>query len=387
LNFGSNILIVPCTEWLKGSQQRLHHLSKEWNKKNNVFIFYLERQDNILTNEIFSERLQYGRVLKIPTAKLKSYTLFLLANFLLQIIYLPSIIKKNKIEVIIAEGLGSSNAAALVSKIMRRKFVFDLSDSYSAFVSSYISNYFARKIFETLATTLTNINIILSNVTVVVSDGLLTSQFDNRKQHKIVNGVSEDYFPTGNSSESAEDKILITFMGAVESWVNFESLFDAIKELNNTNNKKFILRIVGDGLRIKDVKESCNKKGLTQSVAFTGWIPYADLHSYLEDSDFCVLPFDNSEISSLSMPMKIHEYAISKKPIISTPLPEICRIYGSAITYATTKNEYSKAIEILLNDKDLRAKKVEEAYKIARNYSWAELSKKYEELFSINSGN
>jgi glycosyltransferase involved in cell wall biosynthesis len=82
------------------------------------------------------------------------------------------------------------------------------------------------------------------------------------------------------------------------------------------------------------------------------------------------------------MPMKIHEYAISKKPIISSPLPEICRIYGSTIMYATTKDEYVHAVDLLLNDKELRLKHAEEAYKIAKNYSWTELSKKYELLFN-----
>ena len=189
-------------------------------------------------------------------------------------------------------------------------------------------------------------------------------------------------FHDESSLELKEGKILITFMGAVESWVNFESLFDAIRELNKRNDKEFVLRIVGDGIKIKDVKDSCNRKGLTQSVIFTGWVPYEELHNYLADSDFCVLPFDNSAISSLSMPMKIHEYAISKKPIISTPLPEICRIYGSTVMYASTKEEYVRAIELLLNDKDSRLKHAEDAYKIAKNYSWTELSKKYEQLFN-----
>jgi glycosyltransferase involved in cell wall biosynthesis len=385
LNHRSNILIVPCTEWLKGSQQRLHHLSKEWSKKNNVYVFYLERQDNILTNGIFSERLQYGSILKIPTVKIRNYTLFLLANFIFQIIYLPAIVKKNQIQVIVAEGLGTSNAASFISTIMRRRFIFDYSDSYSAFVSSYISSHFARKILESLATLLTNINIGLSSATVVVSDGLLTDRFDSCKQYKIVNGVSEDYFPINKSSSKFnDDKILITFVGAVESWVNFESLLDAIKELNKKDNK-FLLRIVGDGLKLKEVKDMCIGKGLTQSVAFTGWVPYAELHRYLADSNFCVLPFDDSLISSHSMPMKIHEYAISKKPIISTPLPEICKIYGSTVMYASTKEEYVHAIELLLNDKDLTSKQAEAAYKIAKNYSWTELSKRYEQLFNKES--
>ena len=307
LNYRSNILVVPCTEWLKGSQQRLHHLSKEWSKKNKVYVFYLERQDNILSDKIFSDRLEYGTILKIPTIKVRNYTLLLLINFILQVIYLPVIVKKYQIQVIVADGLGTSNAASFVANVLHRRFIFDYSDSYSAFVSSYISNYFGKKIFESLATIFTNINIRLSNATVVVSDGLLTNQFDNRKQHKIVNGVSEDYFSTGDSSDN-DSKVVLTFMGAVESWVNFESLFDAVKELNDKNDKKLVLRIVGDGLKLKQVKDSCNKKGLADSVVFTGWVPYAELHSYLADSDLCVLPFDDSAISFRSMPISLSQF-------------------------------------------------------------------------------
>jgi glycosyltransferase involved in cell wall biosynthesis len=375
-----NILIIPCTEWLKGSQQRLHHLSKEWSKKHKIYVLYLERQDNILNNKIFSDRLQYSNMIKIPTLKLKNYTLFLLSNFLLQTLMIPRVIKRNKIHVIVAEGLGPSNIASIASRLMNRRFIFDYSDSYSAFVSSYISNVFIKKILEVFATILTNINVKLSSATVVVSDGLLDSRANELKQYKIVNGVSEDYFPFGPSrSQSTSGSIVITFVGAVESWVNFKNIIDAIEELNKVQ-PKFILKVVGDGLKLREVKDLCIQKGLNQSAIFTGWVPYEKIHEQIQESDICILPFDNSAISSLSMPMKIHEYAISKKPIISTPLPEIKKIYGSSVMYATSKGEYIHAIGLLLDDEELRLRQIEQAYAIAKNYSWACLAEKYTHL-------
>jgi glycosyltransferase involved in cell wall biosynthesis len=378
-----NILIIPCTEWLKGSQQRLHHLAKEWSKKYKVYVLYLERQDNLFIDKIFSDRLQYSNMVKIPTLKLKNYALFLLSNFLLQALMIPKIIKKNRIHVIVAEGLGPSNVASIVSKVMNRRFVFDYSDSYSAFVSSYISNVFLKKILETFAIILTNINVKFSSVTVVVSNGLLNSRASELKQYKIVNGVSEDYFPLSTvQSQFVNSQIVITFIGTVESWVNFEEIINAIKELNKTEDK-FILKIVGDGLKLREVKETCSQKGLNQSAIFTGWVPYAKLHEYIQASDICILPFDNSAISSLSMPMKIHEYAISKKPIIATPLPEIKKIYGSSVMYAIGKEEYIHAIKLLLEDKELRLRHIEEAYAIAKNYSWTHLAEKYARLLNV----
>lgn len=377
-----NILIIPCTEWLKGSQQRLHHLSKEWSKRHKVYVFYLERQDDISYEISFSERLEYSNMLRIPTLKTKNYTFFLVVNFFLELIFLPKIIKKAQINVIVAEGLGPSNAASIVSKIFKKRFIFDYSDSYSAFVSSYISNFTIKKIFEYFAVLMTNINIKLSNATVVVSDGLLSNnRGEELKQYKIVNGVSEDYFPLSQDLESTDGTIIITFMGAIESWVNFEDIMAAISALNKENKAKFILKIVGDGLKLKELKERTRQKGLNQSVIFTGWVPYGKLHEYIKNSNICILPFDNSSISSLSMPVKIHEYAISKKPIITTPLPEIKKIYGSSVMYATTQEEYIHVIKLLLKDKELKLRLIEEAYLIAKNYSWELLAQRFERLF------
>lgn len=379
-----NILVIPCTEWLRGSQQRFHHLSKEWSKRNNVYAFYLERYDDVKFESNFSEREQYSALIRIPTIKVKNYPFFLLLNFLLQFIFFVRIIKNNKIDVLVAEGLGPSNAASIASKIMKRRFIFDYSDCYASLAASYISNSSLKKIIQYSAILMTHINIKLSNATVVVSDGLLASVTNLLKKHKIVNGVSEDYFPVNQEiDESNDGTVTISFMGAIESWVNFEMVMNAIINLNKENNSKVVLKIIGDGSKLSKVKKRASQKGLGGSVIFTGWVPYTRLHEYIRNSDICILPFDNSCISTLSMPMKIHEYAISKKPIITAPLPEIKKMYGSSVIYATAEQEYMRGITLLLEDKELRVQLVEEAYRIAKKYSWNIIAERYEKLLSL----
>jgi glycosyltransferase involved in cell wall biosynthesis len=374
-----NILIIPCTEWLKGSQQRLHHLSKEWHKRNNIIVFYLERNDDVSYESNSLERLRYSSMVRIPTFRFRNYSLFLFVNFVIQAIFLLKIIKSYKIDVIVAEGIGPSNAGLFASKVTKRRFIFDYSDSYSSFVASYVSNSFLKNLLELVAILMTNINTRFSCATVIVNDKLLLDA--NVRHQKIVNGVTEEYFPiAANSDKNPDGTFVISFMGAVESWVDFNPVMDAIAIFNRKAKRNLILKIIGDGSKLSYAKKLAKEKGIASSVVFTGWVPYSKLYEYLADSDICILPFDCGKISFLSMPMKIHEYAISKKAIISTPLPEIKRIYGSSIIYATSTQEYLTSIEQLLDDKDLKSRLVNRAYTIAKGYSWGRLAVNYERL-------
>ena len=78
------------------------------------------------------------------------------------------------------------------------------------------------------------------------------------------------------------------------------------------------------------------------------------------------------------MPMKIHEYSLFNKPTISAPLPEIMRIYGDSVLYASTVEEYVSSIKLLLEHGERREALVQKAYRIALENSWIALAEKYE---------
>jgi glycosyltransferase involved in cell wall biosynthesis len=378
-----NILVIPCTDWLRGPQQRLHHLAKEWSKNNRVYVFYLVRDDNV-TYEFNVERLKYSRLIKIPAIRSKNFAFFLASNFLIQFIYLLKVIKFASIDVIVAEGLGPSTGAIIAAKLTRRRIIFDYSDYYPSFVGLYVSNNLLSKLLQVVARLVLRINIRFSDATVAVSDGLYKDG-KNYTEHiyKITNGVSVEYFPSYEHTQSSpnNDQVIISFIGAIESWVSLEKVINAIAALNSEGKARFLFQIIGDGSKLKALKELVNQKGLSTTIIFTGWVPYATLHEYIKRSDICVLPFDSGSISAFSMPMKIHEYAISKKPVIATPLPEIKKIYKDSVMYATTAEEYIYAIKLLLRDSNTRLRLIQEAYEVAKKFSWENLAKEYERIF------
>ena len=124
------------------------------------------------------------------------------------------------------------------------------------------------------------------------------------------------------------------------------------------------------------------RRGVSDKVEFAGWITYNELHKYMKNLDICVLPFDNSDISHYSMPMKIHEYSLCKKPIISAPLPEIVKTYSDFVLYASTPREYASCVKLLVENQEKRRNIVQNAYLIAQKNLWTNLAEKYEEVLS-----
>lgn len=377
-----NILIVPCTDWLKGPQQRLHHLAREWSKRNNVYVFNLERNDTI-SYELGADRLRYSTLVKSPMIKSRNLAVLMISNFLLHLLSLIQIIKSKQIDVVVAEGLGASNAALIATKIMKRCFVFEYSDDYPSFVCIYVSNRLFKIILYKLAKLLVKFNVMFSDSTIVVSDKLFhEAKINGGKQvYTILNGVSEEFFLTEPKQKTfGNSSTIITYIGAIEPWVSFKNVIDAVSNLSRKNNMRIVFQIVGDGTCLESLKVYVNKKGLGEIVKFTGWVPYIKVREYIMMSDICVLPFDLSKISVCSMPMKINEYAISKKPIITTPIPQIKRVYGCSVIYATTMEEYIRGIQLVLKDNKRILQITENAYKIAKRYSWENLAKVYERI-------
>jgi len=380
-----NILIIPVTEWLKGPPQRLHHFVEYWSRNNKVHILYIERFEHLSCKVNSKEREKYGTIHKIPTIRCKSLALFFAFNFVFQFIYTLKIIAKNNIDVIIVETIGPGTAALLAGKIKKRKVIFDYVDYLPSFVSLYISNKFISKIFQEIAKMITIFNIKFSDATVVISDGLMQDAMKYTKNiFKITNGVDMEYFNCGisNKLKKNNEYLTIGFIGAIEGWTKIEDVIDAISELNKDGIKTELM-VVGNGPRLDFLLNYANKKNVNNFVKFIGWVPYSEIHQYLNIFDICVLPFDDSKISQLCMPMKIHEYAISKKPIISAPLPEIKKAYGNAVLYATNSHEYIFNIKRLIEDDYLYSTLSQKAAEIAKNeFSWESLSDKYEKIIN-----
>lgn len=379
-----NILIVPATDWLRGPPQRLHHFARILGTKHNVHVLYVERPHNFRWRGETSWRMENVTLHKVPTIRAYDLTAFYVSNLGLQFFSILKILVERRIDVVIVDGLGTSSIALVLAKITRIPIIYDYCDHYPEFISLYINKNFKGRLIRFFGYLTDILNTKFSDATVAITD-MLVRQCSQYSKHvfKVPNGFSLAHFRAIESKDVRSKQhitLRLGFVGSLESWVQLEMVFDAVHELNSKRKVNACLYIVGDGSKLKSFMDYSNKLKMADSVKFVGWVPYADLLEYLRMFDICVLPFDDSLISLYSMPMKIHEYAFCKKPIISRPLPEIRKVYGDSILYATTSQEYLDNVEKLISDRGFAHKLSEASFQIALNYSWENLSKDYEAI-------
>ena len=60
------------------------------------------------------------------------------------------------------------------------------------------------------------------------------------------------------------------------------------------------------------------------NVYFTGAVPYEELPAVVKGWEACLLPYYNNALTVNINPLKLKEYLACGKPVIATPLPDVC---------------------------------------------------------------
>jgi glycosyltransferase involved in cell wall biosynthesis len=115
-----------------------------------------------------------------------------------------------------------------------------------------------------------------------------------------------------------QDKV-ITYMG---SFFYFSGLPVSISAFSGLDpkDKNLKLLLIGGGEQEPELRELVDSLGLTESVIFTGFIPYADLPRYLKLSDVAINPLKISQVASVAFPHKVLQYLATGLTVVSTRL-------------------------------------------------------------------
>jgi glycosyltransferase involved in cell wall biosynthesis len=68
---------------------------------------------------------------------------------------------------------------------------------------------------------------------------------------------------------------------------------------------------------------------------------------------FGILPLKMNELNHSTCPIKLFDYWGASRAVISTPVEEVSRLGGDAVLYATTREEFVLAMNLLINDSKL----------------------------------
>ena len=187
---------------------------------------------------------------------------------------------------------------------------------------------------------------------------------DKKKEDIIVvhEGANPEVFkPMEKDAElvskyGLKDKIVITFIGGIEKHDNLDMVVEAGKKLCHENRKvKFL--IVGDGGYLPAVKEKVKEEGLDEEFAFTGWVPFKIINTYLSLADIAILVYSNTLITRYVGTTKLYEYLASGIPVVVHDLPGTREVledgYGLLFPCDNTE-EFTNQLRKLIENESLR---------------------------------
>ena len=236
------------------------------------------------------------------------------------------------------------------------------------------------------------LNLEKADLVVVVSrplkEELINKGIDEDKILVNPNGVDTDKYSPKISGSKIRDnfglngKIVFGFIGTFGGWHGAEILAEAFARLLKgkpelKNNVR--LMMIGDGLRIHDVKRILSNNHIEDQCVLPGLVPQDEGPTYLAACDFLVSPHVPNPDGTpfFGSPTKLFEYMAMGKGIIASDLDQIGEILDHNKTAIMVKpgdpDELKDAMSFLIKNYSFgeelgRAARIE----AIKKYSWKE---------------
>lgn len=151
-------------------------------------------------------------------------------------------------------------------------------------------------------------------------------------------------------------KPVIGYFGAIADWMDLELVRSAALA-----RPQYSFVMVGQVFR--DDISSID----LPNVHLLGSKPYAEIPSYLEHFDVCVIPFVLNEVTKATDPVKLYEYLARGKPVVATAMAELAEC-GDLIYIAGDADDYAVQLDraVAENDPLLRERRM--AYAAANTW-------------------
>lgn len=179
----------------------------------------------------------------------------------------------------------------------------------------------------------------------------------------------EDVRPDSEMRE--ERKFNITYVGGVDGPIR--GLEDVLYAAKLLTRREIRFNIIGSGPYLPALQRLAQGLELSESVRFTGWKDFEYAMGIVAASDLCLLPHISCTSTENTLPHKISQYMALGKPVISSDLRPIRRLFSGAYIpwIPHTPRRLVELIEELLRDPDkakATAKKGNELF--LQRYQW-----------------
>ncbi|MEW6614385.1 MAG: ElyC/SanA/YdcF family protein [Thermodesulfobacteriota bacterium] len=152
------------------------------------------------------------------------------------------------------------------------------------------------------------------------------------------------------------------YIGGIHKHIDF----DLVKTLAK-RNPKWSFVFVGP------LQTDISKLQRLENVHFLGKKEFTDLPAYVNSFDAGLIPYVLSEYTRTVYPTKINEYLVMKRPVVSTPLPEVIKFNeenGALVYIGKNNTDFEEQINKALKENDLTTPQLR--IEAARKNSWTQ---------------
>jgi len=305
-------------------------------------------------------------------------------------------VKENNIDVLHVHDLFLLGAALNANKRLsnRCKIVSDLHENYPAALRHYrFANTFPGNILISVPKwerTEKKWTKKADYIITVIEEAVTRYKKLGVKNISVVaNYVNRDLFTSAPDSEDLKnrfkDNFSALYVGGFDHHRGLESAVEAVPAIiQQIPNFKLIL--VGKGINLGELQERAKALNISDHVAFEGWQSPTLLPSYIKASDICLIPHLKTEHTDHTIPHKLFQYMLLKRPVLATncnPIERIIRETQSGEIYASNDSKsFTEKIITLYNDPELRDKMgINGNRAVQENYNWEMTAKNLISLY------
>lgn len=176
-----------------------------------------------------------------------------------------------------------------------------------------------------------------------------------------------------------EDEVIL-YSGRLEPWSGVHDIVEAITEVCNVRPRaKFMF--IGDGSAAAQLIDEVASHHIRDRVQFLGFQRYSRMPQLIAAADIAIVPFPHTPTTEVCSPVKLFEYLLMRKPVITTDLPGVREAVNEehvVFVRDLSAAELRTAVLQLLGDPERRMRMQEAGYQLCREqYVWETLAVKF----------
>jgi len=384
-----NILLVPIND-LKShpTETRFISMGKGLVDKFDINIYVLHYR-KIPTESKTNRKLGF-KVLSLSDWKTKNIWSYYIVNALPMFFALLNALRKKNIDVIIHANIVPSTIAVGLGELFHVPVIFDYQDHFPESASAYYREGLTKSLVYTLVSKLNKINVDFSDAVVTVTNAhkdMIRKISPNKMVEVIPNGVNIEIFrpiPKDvavkklNASELSQ-KIVITYFGSIDPWMDFTTVFKVLRRLVNEGLNVVLLVIGYSHTRffLDELKETATSIGVREHVNFVGTVSLDELVYYINASDVTLAPYRKMTKNQV-VSLKILESLACGIPVCTTGMHEIVKRFKGFVNVYSSEEELESALKKYIKGKTMTSS--ENMRKIAAEYTWNSSAELYHKV-------